>query len=254
MAVVSRVGSRAERMVAVAKQVVAQEAAGVVMMGAKRLLNVWRFKYLGFNFQADGERRPALEQRLAIARTRFAELHECWRCKKMSVSLKVRTYACAVVSVLTYGNEIWRLDARTVATLRGWNARCLAVMTGREIRDETVEPTFDLVARLRSRRLRWAGHILRMEEESLVRRVLLAQVQRDLDRAQADAGGLLMDAARFGSVAGLLEQAEDRDEWRKGVVALLPESDASSQEAGAAARATVRAEKARRGGNDCSFS
>jgi hypothetical protein len=200
-----------------------QEAAGAVMLGEKRLENVFNFGYLGFNFQADGNRRPAMDQRMAIAKSRFGALHEIWRDTKLPTSAKVRIYACAVVSVLTYGNEIWRLDTKTLASLRGWNARCLAAMTGRGFRDETVDPTFDLISRLRARRLRWAGHILRMEEPNLMRRVLLASVDLGLEgKAQ---GGILADAPAFESVEQLLLLAQDKKEWRETVRALLPASD-----------------------------
>jgi hypothetical protein len=223
----SRVGSRAEKFVAKGRQVQLQEAAGVVMMGDRRLQNVFNFPYLGFNFQADGDRRPAMDQRMAIAKSRFGTLHEVWRDKKLPTSAKVRIYACAVVSVLTYGNEIWRMDAKTQASLRGWNARCLAAMTGRSFRDETVDPTFDLLSRLRSRRLRWAGHILRQEESSLMRRVLLASVELGLEGPEA--GGILIDAPGFASEEQLLLMAGDMEEWRAAVRALLPESDPSTK-------------------------
>jgi hypothetical protein len=156
---------------------------------------------------------------------RFGQLHEIWRDRKLPTSAKVRNFACAVVSVLTYGSEVWRFDSKTQATLRGWNARCLSSMTGRSFRDETVDPTFDIVSRLRSRRLRWAGHILRLEEISLLRRVVLAEVQRDIARGSRESGGLLMDALPFGSVEELVAQAANRKAWRKVVRDLLPESD-----------------------------
>ena len=65
----SRVGSKAETTVQKSKQAAIQVTAGVVMMGEKRLENVFNFDYLGFRFQADGDRICALEQRMAIART-----------------------------------------------------------------------------------------------------------------------------------------------------------------------------------------
>jgi hypothetical protein len=225
MAAASRVGSRAEMAVARGRQEVLQESAGVVMMSDKRLLNVFRFKYLGFTFQADGDRLPALLQRMAIAGTRFGQLHEAWRSTKMPESMKLRIFACAVVSVLTYGSEIWRLGLKEQRKLRGWCARCLSVMTGRSIKDETVDPSFDLVSRLRSRRLRWAGHILRLEEDSLLRRVLVATVQRDLELGHSEEGGLLADAPDFVSVQELLDMAGHRVLWRKAVRELLPMSD-----------------------------
>ena len=225
LAVASRKGTRAELAVAKAQQVAVQESAGVVMMAGKRLWNVFNFKYLGFYFQADGDRLPAMLQRMAIARTRFGELHLAWKSTKIPTSMKIRLFACAVISVLTYGHEIWKLDEKVVRKLKGWCARCLANITGRSIRDETVEPSFDLLSRLRSRRLRWAGHILRLEETSLTRRMLLATVERDLEAGKRHAGGLLTDAPAFESVEQLLELAGDRNGWRDLVKALLPASD-----------------------------
>jgi len=123
-----------------------------------------------------------------------------------------------VISILTYGNEIWKFTEKIKAKLRGWNARCLSVITERGFREETVEPSFDLVARLMSRRLRWAGHILRLGEDSLLRKVLIAQSKVE-GRAN---GGLLADAPDFKTTEDLLELAQDKDGWREVVKALLP--------------------------------
>jgi hypothetical protein len=59
----AKAGTRAEKLVLKIKQERVQEAAGVVMMGDKRLKNVNVFKYLGFllSFEADGVRLGALE-------------------------------------------------------------------------------------------------------------------------------------------------------------------------------------------------
>ena len=53
--------------------------------------------------------------------------------------------------------------------INGWNARSLAVMSGRQIKDEARKPSFDLVSALRVRRLRWLGHVLRMDDRRLVK-------------------------------------------------------------------------------------
>ena len=226
----SRAGSKTERALEKKKQIAVQEAAGEVWMGSAKLQNSFNFNYLGFRFQADGDQNSALSQRMAIARARFGQLHEVWRSKKLPTTAKIRVYACAVVSVLTYGCEIWKFDEKAMRQLRGWNARCLAAITGRDFREETVEPTFDLLGRLRSRRLRWAGHILRLEKSSLLRQVLLAQAAQSLERTGgAEAGGLLMDAPGFESIEQLLALVGDRVGWRNAVHALLPEEEAGGK-------------------------
>jgi hypothetical protein len=99
----------------------------------------------------------------------------------------------------------------------------LSLITGRGYREETVEPSFDVLSRLRSRRLRWAGQILRAEESNLLRRVLLAQTEQELQRGKVAAGGLLMDV-EFSSMDDLLKLAADKRGWGRAVQALLPES------------------------------
>jgi hypothetical protein len=80
---------------------------------------------------------------------------------------------------LTWGLPAWRLGDAERRKLRGWNARLLTRLLSTEhenfgevVRQQTREPLFDLVAKLRARRLRWLGHTLRLGEENLLRRVL----------------------------------------------------------------------------------
>ena len=116
------------------------------------------------------------------------------------------------MSVLTYGFEAWKLDSRVAGMLGSWNAKRLALITGREIRAEQAVPTFGLVDWLRARRLQWAGHLLRCDD----RENLAARVARVELRRHCEAGGsfgLFMDAPVM-SEEEVLEVAADRDLWR----------------------------------------
>ena len=64
---------------------------------------------------------------------------------------------------------------------------------------ECRHPTFDLVGRLRYRRLTWLGELLRREEEYLVRRVVLVQLQQSLDGEINADGSIWMDAPKHNS-------------------------------------------------------
>ena len=116
------------------------------------------------------------------------------------------------MSVLTYGFEAWKLDGRVVGMLGSWNAKRLALITGREIRAEQAVPTFGLVDWLRARRLQWAGHLLRCKD----RENLAARVARVELRRHCEAGGsfgLFMDAPAL-SEEEVLGVAANRDLWR----------------------------------------
>ena len=57
-------------------------------------------------------------------------------------------------------------------------------------REEVRNPTFDIVRILRERRLRWVGHVLRMDENRLIRKVLLRSFASE---RRTQAGSIWMD-------------------------------------------------------------
>ena len=175
-------------------------------LGYHLLKNCYTAKYLGFVFQANGDLSHAMQVRMAQARGTFNKLHEIWRSEWLTVDTKLQIYESGVWSVLVYGSEVWRLTEGAMRTLRGWNARCLIRITGREVRDETRDPTRDLVDFIRAERLRWLGKILRMEEGRLIRR-LVAQVQ-----APYPEGSIFMDAPTHG-FDELVKYANDKERW-----------------------------------------
>jgi hypothetical protein len=48
---------------------------------------------------------------------------------------------------------------------KNWNAKRVAFITEKEIREEYKEPTFDLVSRTRKRRLNWAKDLLQADSQ-----------------------------------------------------------------------------------------
>lgn len=148
-----------------------------------------------------------------------------WRHKHLTATIKLRLFEAAVVSVLMYGSEAWTLDSKAKATLRGWCARCVSQLTGRDIQDECRDPTFELVGRLRARRLksRWLGEVLRLHSESLVRRVVLHQCELATASGGYLEGSLFDDAptSTHASPAELVELAHTQD-WADLVSSIRP--------------------------------
>ena len=118
--------------------------------------------------------------------------------------------------------EGWYLTEKNQAKLKGWNARNLAIITGREIAEESSEPTVDILKMLKARRLRWVGHVLRGKETNLVRQVLMEMEQ------PYSPGSVLMNAPKHESMAELVELANDREGWREIVCGLDSDSSVSS--------------------------
>ena len=74
----SRVGTRAERAAIRKKRRAVQQQQEKVMLQGVELENVYEFKYLGFWFVADADRRYAADVSMAKAATRFGQLWQIW--------------------------------------------------------------------------------------------------------------------------------------------------------------------------------
>ena len=109
---------------------------------------------------------------------------------------------------------------RAANAVRGWNARRLALISGREIRDEYVGPSVDLLGMVRARRMKWVGEILRLEEDRLLRNAL----EVEWDQQGGSCGGLLRDVPEVDSFSQLIDIASDSDLWR-GMIDQIQEAE-----------------------------
>jgi hypothetical protein len=83
----------------------------------------------------------------------------------------------------------------------------------------------DIVNKIKSRRMTWAGHVARMVEERKVHRVLVGKPKgrRPLGRARRRwEDGIRMDLREIGwGSVDWIQLAQDRDRWRAVVSAVM---------------------------------
>ena len=152
----------------------------------------------------------------------MGRLFDIWKSDKVELETKLLLYKSSVLSVLLYGMEGWYLTPKVLSSLRGFNARNLAIITGKEIKEESgMHPTVDVIGMVRARRLRWVGHVLRAHDDYLPRQVVLGMEK------PYPAGSILMDAPKHDSMEELVVLAGDRDEWRDLVCGLDGDCDSS---------------------------
>ena len=121
----------------------------------------------------------------------------------MGLKLKLQLYESGVCSMATHAFEAWKLSDANMKALQLWNAKRLAFITGRSFRQEYKYPSFNLVAALRVRRLRWLGHVLRMEEGIRDVRTVMTQMCQPYPE-----GSLFMDAPQHRHIDQLITMAE----------------------------------------------
>ena len=82
-------------------------------------MNTFCFKYLGFEFDADGDRAHALRVSMAKAGTRFGQMCKLWGNAQLPLRVRLGLFEAGVVSLLVYGKEAWLLTEKTMASLCG---------------------------------------------------------------------------------------------------------------------------------------
>jgi hypothetical protein len=113
----------------------------------------------------------------------------------LSRNVKVKIYKPIILPVVLYGCEIWSLTLREEHRLKAFENRILRIfgpkrdeVTGewRKLHNEELHNLYSSpdIIRKKSRRMRWAEHVARMEEESKVYKVLVGKPEgkRPLER------------------------------------------------------------------------
>ena len=116
-----------------------QNAKEKVLCAGIPLENVWRFKYLGSIFRADGSHLADVRSKIAVARTTAGKMRSIWSSRHVPLSLKIRIYKTGVCSKLAYGSESWLLDETTIKMLNGVNSQMVA--KGSPANRHTLRPT-----------------------------------------------------------------------------------------------------------------
>ena len=121
-----------------------------------------------------------INRRVALAMRRCGQLRQCFDSNVISLRVKLNIYKAAVMSLMTYDNESWSLNAESMAKINGVNARCISQITGKTSHQEAISrtQTFNIIRAIRKRRFEWLGHILRMEENRLVQKTVKVQYEK----------------------------------------------------------------------------
>jgi len=104
------------------------------------------------------------------------------RSKAVSRTTKIRMYKTIIRPVMLYGSEAWCLMANGEKILRIWERKVLRKIFGpicvagywRSRTNEEVGQLYgelDIVTEIKKGRLRWLGHVERLSEERVVKRL-----------------------------------------------------------------------------------
>ena len=191
------------------------------------LKSVETFTYLGSTLSKDARIDAEVDKRIAKASTAFGRLRSnVWERKGLTLKTKLKVYKAVVLPSLLYSCEAWTVYQQHARKLNRFHLnalrRILNIRWQDRIPDTDVLDTADMPSVhtiLKKNQLRWAGHVVRMNDYRLPKQMFYSE----LSTGRRSAGGqykrykdtLKASLKSFNIPTDTWEAAAgDRTEWR----------------------------------------
>jgi hypothetical protein len=197
-----------------------------------------KFKYLGTTLTYQNCIHEEIKSILNSGNACYHLVRSLLSSHLLSRNVKVKIYKTIILPVALYGCETWRLTLREEHRLRVFENRVLRRIFGpkrdevmgkwRKLHNEELHNLYsspDIISQVKSRQMRWVGHVARMGEERKVYKVLVGKSEgkRPLGRPRHRwEDGIRMDLREIG-LGGVdwIRLAQDRDRWWAVVSAVM---------------------------------
>ena len=143
------------------------------------------FCYLGDRLNASGGCASAVTARIRIGWVKFRECGEMLCGRRYSMKIKGRIYRSCIRSAMLYGSETWCLTGKEVEALKRTERAMVRAMCGAKLMEK--KKTDDLMNMLglkdtlyglaRASAVWWYGHVLRRDEDDILKKALDFKVE-----------------------------------------------------------------------------
>lgn len=189
---------------------------------------VRQFQYLGSTASDTLSLDMELNKRIGKASTTLSKLTKrAWENRHLTTSTKMTVYRACILSVLLYGSESWTTYSTQERKLQVFHMRCIRRIIGITWQDRVSNTDVlqragipSIYSLLRERRLRWLGHVRRMDDGRIPKDLLYGELASGLrkrgrphlryrDVCKRDMKALSVDRNTWEA------SAADRTAWRK---------------------------------------
>ena len=205
-----------------------------VYMGCRKLNQADSYKYLGVVVDEGNIQETEISARIEKYTRNFLMMYPLSKEKCILTQVKTIIYTTILRPILTYGTECWSLTMKTSSRLQAAEMKVLRTIRGvtrmDRLRNEQIRSDLlvkPLLIEIEESRLRWYGHIKRMDDGRMAKRYLewKPQGRRAVGRPRKrwlDGGGEALERREV-LLADVDEERmyEDRDAWSD-VVKCLP--------------------------------
>uniref|UniRef100_A0A8D8QNX5 Craniofacial development protein 2 n=1 Tax=Cacopsylla melanoneura TaxID=428564 RepID=A0A8D8QNX5_9HEMI len=154
----------------------------------KTFKGVEQFKYLGEIVNNAGKTSSAIKDRLNLGNKAYFANQTLIKSKLITRNTKMKIYKTLIRPVITYGSESWTLTKEDQERIRRFERKIIRRIYGPIRVNETewrirhnaeinnILNGEDIIKFVKSQRLRWFGHVQRMEEGRMPKKILNAKV------------------------------------------------------------------------------
>jgi hypothetical protein len=157
-----------------------------IKIGNRSFENVSQFKYLGTTVTIENLIQEEIKRRLNSGNACYLSVQNLLSSRLLSKNVKVRIYKTIILPVVLYGCETWSLTVREEHKLWVFENRVLRRIFGpkgdrvtggwRKLRNVELHHLYSspsIIRIIKSKWMRWAGHVTRMGEKRNVYRLLV---------------------------------------------------------------------------------
>ena len=197
-----------------------------MILNDKPLEEVDCFKYLGSQVAADGGCEREVVHRMNERDRASGVLKSVLNKRRLGIKAKKSLYEAVIVPTVLYGAEAWGMRSAEQRKVNVLEMKCLRSLVGvsrmNRFRNEEVHRRAGTERELASSAdqsvSRWFGHVERMDEHRMARKVLMAGVSGGWVRGRPRLGWMDGVKVALGNRGTMLEAArqcaKDRKEWR----------------------------------------
>uniref|UniRef100_A0A8D8X0K2 Craniofacial development protein 2 n=1 Tax=Cacopsylla melanoneura TaxID=428564 RepID=A0A8D8X0K2_9HEMI len=194
----------------------------------KTFQGVGQFKYLGEIVSNNGKTSSAIKERLQLGNRAYFANQILLKNKLLTRKTKMTIYRTIIRPVITYGSESWTLTKEDQEKIRRFERKVIRRIYGpirvdednwrirynSEIND--ILNGEDIVKFIKSQRLRWFGHLQRMEETRMPKKIINAKIysKRKKGRPRLRWIDDVTKDLQIMGVRGWMNAANNRVEWR----------------------------------------
>ena len=155
-----------------------------ITINGQRLKVTDKFPYLGSVMSNSATIDDEINLRVARASASFGRLRDrVWKRRGLSFETKLHVYRAVVLPSLLYGSESWTVYSRHLQKLQSFHMRCLRQILQVKWQDHVPDTevlqrskSMSIGSMLMESQLRWSGHIARMPDYRLPKRVFFGEL------------------------------------------------------------------------------